>query len=333
MTATSSKNLCCVEGHVSTHVGTKERALKRIAQALIVLVILLTTIQSSATGEPNRSKVFKIAYVRILSSDSNAAEKFYTKLGAIISTPARNADNSETCVWCEIEHDQLFSHIGDQVVLIKDDSPSPQNRINEIVFEVSDAAKMERYMASKGVPIRSSTPRLQYFDVLDPEGHRIGFVQRSGNPQHKKKNSSLWPLVHAGFVVHDRAAMDHFYRDILGFRPYWHGGMKDDQTDWVSLQVPDGTDWVEFMVNVSLDADKRLLGIMNHIALGVPDIHAVAKQLLTNGVKLTEDPKIGRDGKWQLNLYDPDQTRVELMEFTPVEKPCCSDYTSPHPKP
>jgi len=24
-------------------------------------------------------------------------------------------------------------------------------------------------------------------------------------------------------------------------------------------------------------------------------------------------------GKWQLNLYDPDGTRVELTEFTPVQ--------------
>jgi hypothetical protein len=72
---------------------------------------------------------------------------------------------------------------------------------------------------------------------------------------------------------------------------------------------------------------------MNHIALGVPDIHAAEKQLRANGWNGTEQPKIGRDGKWQLNLYDPDETRVELMEFTPVQKPCCSDYTGPHPKP
>ena len=72
---------------------------------------------------------------------------------------------------------------------------------------------------------------------------------------------------------------------------------------------------------------------MNHIALGVPDVPAAAMQLESNGMKLSEPPKVGRDGKWQLNLYDPDGTRVELMEFTPVEKPCCSDYTGSHPKP
>ena len=90
--------------------------------------------------------------------------------------------------------------------------------------------------------------------------------------------------------------------------------MKDDKDDWVALQVPDGTDWVEFMLNIPSDASKHTLGVMNHIALGVPDIHAAQKQLLTNGMKLTEEPKLGRDGKWQLNVYDPDDTRIEFMD-------------------
>jgi hypothetical protein len=37
---------------------------------------------------------------------------------------------------------------------------------------------------------------------------------------------------------------------------------------------------------------------------------------------------MGKDGKWQANLYDPDGTRVELMEFQPVMKPCCSPFTA-----
>jgi catechol 2,3-dioxygenase-like lactoylglutathione lyase family enzyme len=138
-------------------------------------------------------------------------------------------------------------------------------------------------------------------------------------------------LIHAGFVVRDRAAEDRFYKDILGFHVYWHGGRKDDETNWVDMQVPDGTDWIEYMLNVPANADHHTLGVMNHIALGVPDIHAAEAQLRKNGWTGNEQPKIGRDGKWQLNLYDPDDTRVELMEFTPTQKPCCSEYTGPHP--
>jgi len=127
--------------------------------------------------------------------------------------------------------------------------------------------------------------------------------------------------------------MEHFYKDVLGFRPYWHGGMKDDETSWVSLQVPDGTDWIEFMLYDPTGKDKHFLGVMNHIALGVTDIQAAKAQLIKNGIKLTEEPKLGRDGKWQLNVYDPDETRIEFMEFIPKEKPCCSEFTAPHPKP
>ena len=172
------------------------------------------------------------------------------------------------------------------------------------------------------------------FTLQDPDGHQIGFIQYKAPLKFvSQEGQASTHLIHAGFIVHDRATMEHFYKDILGFRPYWHGGMKDDETSWISLQVPDGTDWIEFMVNVPENADQHLRGIMNHIALGVPDIHVAQKQLLTNGMKLTEEPKIGRDGKWQLNVYDPDQTRIEFMEFTPVQKPCCSEFTGPHPKP
>jgi hypothetical protein len=40
---------------------------------------------------------------------------------------------------------------------------------------------------------------------------------------------------------------------------------------------------------------------------------------------------VGRNGTMQLNVFDPDLTRVEYMEFDPVEEPCCSPFTGPHP--
>ncbi|HZD32963.1 MAG TPA: VOC family protein, partial [Candidatus Angelobacter sp.] len=141
-------------------------------------------------------------------------------------------------------------------------------------------------------------------------------------------------MIHAGFVVHDQAAEDKFYKDLLGFHLYWHGGMKDDHTDWVDMQVPDGTQWLEYMlVRPGEQLSPRALGVLNHIALGVPSVSDAAQLLRTRGWQPSENEKeqIGRDGKWQLNLYDPDGTRVELMEFTPVQTPCCSSYTGPHP--
>ena len=42
-------------------------------------------------------------------------------------------------------------------------------------------------------------------------------------------------------------------------------------------------------------------------------------------------PKIGRDAKWQLNLFDPDGTRAELMEFHAIGKPCCTPFSAADP--
>jgi len=65
---------------------------------------------------------------------------------------------------------------------------------------------------------------------------------------------------------------------------------------------------------------------MNHLALGVPNAQKAYDALMARNGPAKEKPKIGRDGKWQLNLYDADLTRVELMEPAPVQKPCCSEF-------
>jgi catechol 2,3-dioxygenase-like lactoylglutathione lyase family enzyme len=140
-------------------------------------------------------------------------------------------------------------------------------------------------------------------------------------------------MIHVGFLVRSRDAEDHFYRDLLGFHLYWHGGMHPDETDWVAMQVPDGTDWLEYMLNQTEHPDLRLTGVMNHISLGVADMKKAQAILESHGWKPQDGEKaqMGKDGKWQLNVFDPDLTRIELMGFKPVEKPCCAEFSGPHP--
>jgi catechol 2,3-dioxygenase-like lactoylglutathione lyase family enzyme len=196
---------------------------------------------------------------------------------------------------------------------------------------------MRSYLVSKGYapnPISTSEDGGKHFTLHDPEGHAISFVQRAPQAAAAMAPGQISTrIIHAGFIVHDRQAEDHFYKDVLGFHLYWQGGMKDDEVNWVSMQVPDGTDWLEYMLNVPPDAAPHVIGVVNHIALGVTDIQAAKQQFLKNGGKPAQEPKLGRDGKWQLNLFDPDDTRVEFMEFKPKEKPCCSPFTGEHPGP
>jgi catechol 2,3-dioxygenase-like lactoylglutathione lyase family enzyme len=177
--------------------------------------------------------------------------------------------------------------------------------------------------------------------VTDPEGRRIEFVQAPAHPEPAPPNPLSSHIIHVGFIVHDRAREDAFFRGVLGFRPYWWGGMRDDETSWISQQVPDGTDWLEYMVvapkegrGIPPGMSQATAGVLDHFSLGVVNAEA-AYTLLWNGGRLEGQdglPKIGRDAKWQLNLFDPDGTRAELMELHAVGTPCCSPFTGQDPQ-
>jgi catechol 2,3-dioxygenase-like lactoylglutathione lyase family enzyme len=299
--------------------------MRRTVVLLLLMLSPLMLYSLAAQQTPNRPKIFGIEAVQISASDMHAAHDFYSK---VLNRPEPLAMDKATGSGLHVNDSQI-------VILTTTSSSSPVNSLGEIAFATSDVRALRRYLEFHKVDVSASNDaKDKYLTVVDPEGHRISFVEWSTDliKQVDAKPPSV-RLIHAGFVVRNRAAEDRFFKDILGFHLYWHGGMKDDKDDWVAMQVPDGTDWVEYMLNISPDADKHTLGVMNHFALGVPDIQAAKAQLIKNGWKPGEEPKIGRDGKWQLNLYDPDDTRVEFMEFTPKEKPCCSEFTGPHPGP
>jgi hypothetical protein len=46
-----------------------------------------------------------------------------------------------------------------------------------------------------------------------------------------------------------------------------------------------------------------------------------------------DEAEISRDGKWTVDIYDPDATRGEFMEFAPAQAARCNPYTVLHPKP
>jgi catechol 2,3-dioxygenase-like lactoylglutathione lyase family enzyme len=173
------------------------------------------------------------------------------------------------------------------------------------------------------------------FMIKDPDGHDVEFVQYMPGSLHKKNFGKFLPadrvsqrIIHVGVTVNDRAASDHLYKDVLGFQEFWHGGMKDDVVDWVDMRVPEGTDWLEYMMVNGKEMTPKRLGVLHHLALGVPDIKKGYATVTERGYK-ADPPKIGRDGKWQLNLYDPNGTRAELMEPKPVQTPCCSPMRMP----
>jgi len=315
-------------------------------RSALLFAILLCCAAAASSDAPKRPHITGIDHVRFYVTDIDKSREFYSKLVGIRWQQGVCAEQTLPCFAVGWNKNQTI-----HLEMVADSGI--KNWVAEIAFMTDNVEQMRKYFGSRGMDVgkilknpdsNSQRPSEAHFEVRDPGGIRISFIQRFAFTIEHPGTARFqdWPtfskelqtrLIHAGFVVHDRAAEDKFYRDILGFRPYWHGGMKDGTDDWVDMQVPDGTDWIEYMLNVPANADHHTLGVMNHIALGVPDIKAAREQLIKNGWKPGDEPKVGRGGKWLLNLYDPDETRVEFMEFTPVQKPCCSEYAGPHPGP
>lgn len=303
-----------------------------LTASVILFLVLLSHVQAVPHPAPQRPRILGIASVTILSTDIAAANDFY-RMTILPGT---------ICKLCERPPIRFFGFVTGQTVELRDAPAAASNLLLEVSFVTDNLGNLRRFLEADGIKVeqeKSATGApARPIVTHDPEGHQISFVESPYITSTHEAVSSAdvagpFRIIHAGFVVHDRDAEDKFYKDILGFHVYWHGGMKDGEDNWVDMQVPDGTDWIEYMLRVSPDASHKTLGVMNHIALGVPDIQAAKQQLIKNGWTSSEEPKIGRDGKWQLNLYDPDETRIELMEFKPTKEPCCAPYTGPHPGP
>src|SRR6266478_1690971 len=251
--------------------------MKRIAFSILGLLLCLG-------GRPDekgpRPRILGISRVKFYSTDIAAARGFYKEI----------LHPEGACLWCEETPRSplgIMLSLNQMLTLSTPQGAPPSNLLSEIDFAVEDLKVLKSYLVANKIAF--SEDKKDYFISLnDPEGHRVGFLEQQAHATQGIPGIKAVRLIHVGFVVRDREAEDHFYKDILGFHLYWQGGRKDDETDWVNMQVPDGTDWIEFMLNVPADADRHTLGVMNHIALGVPDIHAAAKQLLTNGMKLAE---------------------------------------------
>ena len=307
---------------------------RQFAFVLLLVCILLqaSTIAWNSEKQPLHPRIVGIDHVSIYVSDTNRSSRFYSDVLGLASCP--RITGSDSCF--------LVQPTGQRIVLrrapTQTGNDSLKNWVAEVAFATDNVTEMRRYLLSQGIAasrIRSDPDGVRSFVVPDPEGNSIAFVQRSLSKIAEAKASKQIGshLIHAGFVVKDMKAENHFYVDLLGFHLYWYGGFKDETVDWYELQVPNGSDWIEYMLNIPPNADHAELGVQNHFSLGVKNVHAAASQLRSHGLQKFDGPEVGRDGKDSLDAYDPDGTRVEIMEFTPVEKPCCHPYTAAHPKP
>jgi catechol 2,3-dioxygenase-like lactoylglutathione lyase family enzyme len=301
----------------------------------LALCLTLAVASTAACAANTRPPIAGVSHIAVYASDPSATERFYVQdLGA-----SKGADPES-----RLGARYYFSAMQFVEVLPLPKGPPSISRLDHIAFATPDAEGMRHYLADAGIHVPdavTTTTEDSWFEVQDPEGNRIQFVQSRTVPgiEFSKRRLSDH-IIHVGFIVHDRALEDGFYRKILGFRPYWFGGNENARPTWISQQVPDGRDWLEYMLvdpphgrGIPTDMSPALLGIFNHFSLGVANMRNLYTRLWNEQRLAGQDgtPKIGRDAKWQLNLHDPDGTRAEIMELHAIGKPCCSPFTAADP--
>jgi catechol 2,3-dioxygenase-like lactoylglutathione lyase family enzyme len=205
---------------------------------------------------------------------------------------------------------------------------NPPNMMSHICFTVDNVERMKAYLRSMGIDVKAGngekTRAGDYaFEIKDPDGMLVEFVQSLPDGMEAKAAGKFEPetristkIYHAGFMVGDSVKSLDFYGRVLGFKQIWRGGANPKELSWINMQVPDGADYVEFMLYRTLD--PKGYGGKNHLSLEVPDMAKAVATLEARpaykayGKALEIHTGINR--KRQVNLFDPDGTRVELME-------------------
>jgi catechol 2,3-dioxygenase-like lactoylglutathione lyase family enzyme len=300
--------LACVVTCVSVVVAARQAPPSQAPQA-----------SPASPAGPERPRITGISHLALRVSDMAAAKAFY---GGILGLSERPGP--------------AFAIGARQHVLIEPGlHPQEIERLTHLAFQTSDVAAMAKYLTARGVKIDQPADRCEEtaIHVMDPDGHVIEFVQAAWPPPAPKPGSASAAavtaaagsagralssrLLHAGLTIKNQDAADKFYRDVLGFSEIWRGGRDEKTTDWINMRVPDGTEYLEYML-VTSPPDRQRLGSAHHLCLTVPDVQFAFEESTRRTPAAARAklgvPNVGRNGRWQLNLFDPDGTRTELME-------------------
>jgi unsaturated rhamnogalacturonyl hydrolase len=289
-------------------------------------------------ASPPRPRITGISHVGYFVSDLPKAIAFWHDLlGFDESYDLKKQGSDDVRI--------AFIKINDHqhIELFNEAPTAAPNMMSHVCFTVDDLEQMRAYIRAKGFDVKpnngAKTRAGDYaFEIRDPDGTLIEFVESLPTGMEAQAAGKFMPatriatsIYHVGFLAGNSEKSIAFYHDILGFNETWRGASDPKELSWINMQVPDGNDYIELMLYGKL---PTTFGGKNHISLVVPDVQKSIADLEARPAYKTYgkpiDMHVGKNGKRQVNLYDPDGTRVELMEARTVDgKPVPSSNAPP----
>jgi len=306
------------------------------------LLVWLSTMHASAaeTGAVRRPRIVGLSHVALFVHDVEQARAFYKGfLGFGEPYSLSDPDGALHLTWIKINDHQTIE--------LFPEKEAGTDRLNHVAVEVDDAEAMHAYLASRGIDVPPTVMKGRIgnsnFTAKDPDGHAVEFVEYEPDGWTVREKGRHLPdtrissrLRHAGLSIGDLEASLRFYRDVLGFKETWRGSRDGKQLSWVNLTVPDGDDYLELML-ADAPPDTTRLAIQHHVCLEVDDVPQAWRTLEARprpkSSKAPTPLRVGINGKRQINMYDPDGTRVEIMEPGTADGKPIPPSDAPPPEP
>ena len=307
--------------------------MKRILWAVLVSAGL------ACAADLGRPEILGVAHISLFAHDYEASRAFYHEfLGFDEPYSLKKPDGSPSMTFFKVNDRQYIE--------LSPEKEVGSDRLNHYAIQTNDAEAMRAYLASRGVKVPDHVPKGRIgnlnFMIQDPEGHNLEIVEYPADSWTMRERGQYMPdariskrLMHVGIIVTHLDAEMKFYTEVLGFRETWRGSSSGKVLSWINLKVPDGEDYVEFMLfKEPPPPDKR--GTAHHLCLEVPDVAVSIAQLEAKPYRKQYSravvSKTGINRKRQVNLFDPDGTRTELMEPRTADGTPAAPSAAPPPE-
>lgn len=284
----------------------------------IILGMLPCSALLASDARAERPRILGISHVALRVSGIARSRSFFLEfLGYTALSPASAQDGSTG----------LLIAVNDrQYIELRPGLEPSQDRLAHLALETDDIEAMRRYLAARGVAVPLRTTRdvsgNRAFVVSDPEQRALELLQHAPGGWPKRvaapgegTTAVSRRMLHAGILVGDLPAANRFYAELLGLAEIWRGSRSGTELSWTNMKVPNGPDYVEFML-YGEPPEPAARGSQHHICLEVADIEKARTILLGRPYATSYgrplEIRVGINRKRQLNLYDPDGTRVEL---------------------
>lgn len=320
----------------------------RLIRGFAALVLVsLSALRGQAGSAPVRPKLTGLSHVGLWVKDIAQSRAFYTGyLGFAEPFSLNNQDGSLRITWMKINERQTI-----ELFTVSAKTPKSGDNLYHVALETDDAQGMLKYLIARGVKGPGGKPlaplakpgqigNYGYF-CEDPDGHILEMVQYLPSGWTRQHAGQGLPdtrialrMSHAGITVKNLEASLRFYRDILGCTEFWRGSKDGQELSWVNLRLPDSKDYLELMLYHQRPTVDRL-HTMNHLCLEVPDVAKAEAMLKTRTLPAScKEPtplKPGVNRKNQINCYDPDGTRVEIMDDHTIDGTITPSSDAPPP--